>query len=109
MIDVTPHPEGTILPVRAKPGSKRNEFIDERDKALLVGVTAPPEHGKANEAIVELLATNLNLRRAQIELVGGHTSKIKKFLIRQLSPEDLLTRIEAVLTPTVYEPPDADV
>jgi uncharacterized protein (TIGR00251 family) len=109
MIDVTPHQEGTILPVRAKPGAKRNELIDERDSALLVGITAPPEHGKANEAIIELLASSLGLRRAQIELVGGHTAKIKRFLIRQLRPEDLLTRIEAVLTPTVYEPVDPDV
>ena len=109
MIDVKSHPEGTVLPVRAKPGAKRNELIDERDSALLVGVTAAPEDGKANEAIIELLATSLNLRRAQIELIAGPTSRIKRFLIRNLRPEDVLTRIEAVLTPTVYEPPDPDV
>ncbi len=99
MIEVTPHQEGSLLPVRAKPGSRRNELIEERAGALLVGVTAAPEQGKANEAIITLLAEALNLKRSQIELVSGQTSRIKKFLVREVLPDDLMTRIHSALDP----------
>jgi uncharacterized protein YggU (UPF0235/DUF167 family) len=109
MIEVTSHAEGAVLPVRAKAAAKTNALVDERDGTLIVSVTAPPEHGKANAALVETLAECLNLRRTQIELISGATAKIKRFLVRGISPEDLVARIDAVLTPTVYEPPDPDV
>jgi uncharacterized protein YggU (UPF0235/DUF167 family) len=109
MIAVMPHAQGAILPVRAKPGAKENELIDEHNGLLRLAVTAPPESGKANTAIVRLLAETLNLRRAQIILLGGAASRIKRFLITGISPEDLLARIAAALEPTLLEPPDADV
>jgi uncharacterized protein YggU (UPF0235/DUF167 family) len=74
-----------------------------------VSITAPPEHGKANAAIVEVLAENLNLRRVQIQLVSGATAKIKKFLVRGVTVEDLTSRIENALTPTVFESPDPEM
>ena len=99
MIEVTPHPEGAVLPVRAKPGSRRNELIEERAGALLVGVTAAPEQGKANDAIIELLADALKLRRSQIELLTGQTSRIKKFVVREVGAHELRIRIDAGLNP----------
>ncbi len=109
MIDVTEHPQGAVLPVRAKPGARRNELLDEHAGALRVSVTAAPEQGKANDAIIAVLAENLNLRRSQISLLTGPTSKIKRFLIEGIRPDDLLARIDAALTPTLFEPPDPDV
>jgi uncharacterized protein (TIGR00251 family) len=109
MINVSGHPEGAVLPVRAKPGAKRSELVDEHDGALRVAVNAPPVDGKANEALVEILAESLNLRRSQVVLLSGETSRDKRFLIRGLGVEDLLSRIDGVLTPTVYEPQDPDV
>ncbi|MBX6314288.1 MAG: DUF167 domain-containing protein [Isosphaeraceae bacterium] len=109
MIAVQPHAQGAILPVRARPGAKADALLDEFDGALRVSVTAPPDRGRANEAIVVVLSEALNLRRSQITLLSGETSRSKRFLIRGLSPEDLLARIDAALTPTIYEPPDPEV
>lgn len=109
MITVNAHPEGSIVLVRAKAGGKKNAIIDERDGEMVVEVTAAPEQGKANEALVHVIAEDLNLRRSQVDLLSGETSKHKKFLVRGIAPEDLLERIESVLTPTLYEPPDAEV
>jgi uncharacterized protein YggU (UPF0235/DUF167 family) len=64
---------------------------------LKVSVTQAPEKGKANKALVELLAKGLALRKSQIELLSGETSAHKRFLIRGLKPDELLRRIEAVL------------
>ncbi len=51
MIDLQPHAEGVILPVRAQPGSRRNELRGEQDGMLKVCVTQSPEKGKANKAL----------------------------------------------------------
>jgi uncharacterized protein (TIGR00251 family) len=48
---------------------------------LKIRITTPPEKGKANEAVVELLAKNLKVPKSSIKIVSGHTSRIKKILI----------------------------
>ena len=109
MIAAKAHAQGSILPVRAKPGAKRDALVDEHDGALIVSVTAAPEDGKANEAIVRVLSRDLNVRKSAITLVAGATSRSKTFLIVGIDPDELIGRIDAALSPTVYDPPDADV
>ena len=93
MIALQPHPEGTILPVRAQPGSKRNEIRGEQEGMLKVCVTQSPEKGKANKAVIELMAKSLGLRKSQIELLSGETSHQKRFLIRGITPEELAQKL----------------
>ncbi len=97
MIALQPHPHGTILPVRAHAGARRNEVSGEQEGMLKVSVTRAPEKGKANRAIVELIASRLGLRKSQIELLSGETSPQKRFLVRDVPAEELARRIEAVL------------
>ncbi|HEU5116747.1 MAG TPA: DUF167 domain-containing protein [Isosphaeraceae bacterium] len=89
MIALESHAEGVILPVRAKPGAKRNAIEGEHGGALKVSVTAPPEDGRANEAIVAFLADAWKLKRSQITLVSGASSRAKRFLIRGVTPEEI--------------------
>lgn len=96
MIALQSHPEGTILPVRAQPGSRCNELRGEQDGMLKVCVTQSPEKGKANKAVVELIAKSLKLRKSQFELLSGKTSHQKKFLIRDITTEELARRIAQV-------------
>jgi uncharacterized protein len=100
MINLEPHPEGIILPVRAQPGSRRNEIRGEQDGMLKVSVTQSPEKGKANKALVELLSKVLALRKSQLELIAGATSHQKKFLVREITAEELKRRIEQTLGET---------
>jgi hypothetical protein len=97
MIALEPHPEGTILRVRAYAGSRRNGICGEQNGVLRVSVTQAPEKGKANKALRELLARELSLRKPQIELVSGANCSQKRFLIRGVAPEELLGRIEPLL------------
>lgn len=97
MIELKPHPEGVILPVRAQAGARRDELRGPQAGALKVSVTQAPEKGKANHAIVELLRERLGLRRGQVELLSGAASPKKTFLVRQLTPGQLRDRIEAAL------------
>lgn len=93
MIAVTEHAEGCVLPVRAQPGAKRVGVQGERNGALKVAVTAPPEDGRANKALVEVLREALGLKRSQVELLSGETSRDKRFLIRGLTKAELEGRV----------------
>jgi len=97
MIQVADHPDGCILPVRAQPGARRNAALGEHGGALKLGVTAPPEDGRANQALVELLRDLLGFKRSQVELLSGATSRDKKFLIRGMKREELAAKVAALL------------
>ena len=97
MIALKPHGCGTILPVRAQPGARRNEIRGQHGGMLKVCVTQSPEKGKANKALIALLSKELCLRKSQIELIAGETSHQKQFLIGEITPEQLATRIDKVL------------
>jgi uncharacterized protein len=96
VIKIEPHAEGAVLPVRAQPGSRRNEFRGEQDGMLKICVTQSPEKGKANKAVVDLMAKSFGLRKSQIELLSGETSHHKKFLIRDVTVEELSRKINAI-------------
>lgn len=95
IIKLERHYQGTILPVRAQPGARRNELRGEQEGQLKVCVTQVAEKGKANKAVVELLCKRLKLRKSQIDLLSGETSTQKRFLVRDVSIADLEARIEA--------------
>jgi len=97
MIPLEAHAEGTVLPVRAHAGARRNAVRGVQTGALAVSVTQAPEKGKANKAIVAVLADALGVRKSQFKLLTGETSSQKKFLVRGLSPDELATRIEQAL------------
>jgi uncharacterized protein (TIGR00251 family) len=93
MIDLKPHPEGTILPVHAHAGARRNEIRGQQNGRLKVSVTQSPEQGKANKALIALLSQKLSLRKSQLALLSGETSPKKQFLVRGLTPTQLAQRI----------------
>jgi len=97
VIELTPSKEGVLLNVHAQPGARRAGVQGERDGALRVAVHAPPEKGKANAAIVAVLADALNLKPAAIALVAGGGSRRKRVLLAGLTPDDAARRIAAAL------------
>lgn len=94
MIALEPHVDGVILPVRAQPGSRKNELKGEQAGALKVAVTQIAEKGKANKAIIEVLCKTLELRRSQVELLAGELASQKRFLVREITIDELAARIE---------------
>jgi len=94
MIALEAHAEGTILPVKAHAAARRNAIRGEQGGALQVSVTQAPEKGKANKAIIALLADALGVRKSQIELLAGETSPQKRFLVRGISATELSGRVE---------------
>jgi uncharacterized protein (TIGR00251 family) len=93
MIDIGEHPEGCVLSVRAQPGARKEGIKGEHGGALKVAVTAPPDRGRANQALVEVLREALGLKQSQIELLSGHTGRQKRFLIRGTTKAELDAKI----------------
>jgi uncharacterized protein (TIGR00251 family) len=98
MIAIGEHAEGLILPVRAQPGARKNGVLGEQAGALKVAVTAPPEDGRANKALLETLRELLRLKRSQLELLSGETSRDKRFLVRALTRAELESRLAALFS-----------
>ena len=64
---------------------------------LKVSVSQPPEKGKANRAVIEVVAEELGLCRSRIELVSGETSSEKRFLVSDMTATQLTALIERQL------------
>lgn len=97
MIVISEHKEGCILAVRVQPGARKSGVKGEQAGALKLAVTAPPEDGRANEAVTELLAELLDVKRKQIDLMVGPTNRNKKFLIRGLRATELRQRLDLLM------------
>ncbi len=70
--------KGLFLHVRATPNSGRNQIVGQSDDvALQVKVTAVPDKGKANLAVIETLAKNIGVAKSSFELVSGETNRNK--------------------------------
>ncbi len=71
----------TKLTVLAKPSSKTNQVEQINETTYLVRTTAPAQKGRANQAILKLLAKHLDIPRSHLLLASGAKSNIKEFLI----------------------------
>lgn len=75
------------LAVHAQPGARCDQIAGLHGGRLKVKVSAPPEDGRANERIIDLLAAAFGLKRRQVMLVSGQASRVKEFLLEGLTFE----------------------
>jgi uncharacterized protein len=85
----TPRPEGALVPIRVQPRARRNEVMGWQGTTLRVRVTAPPTEGRANEAVIALLADALGVARSSIEIVSGAAGRDKLVRIGPHSLEEV--------------------
>jgi uncharacterized protein (TIGR00251 family) len=82
-------PQTARLKAKVVPGSSRNRIVGWLGDALKINVTAPPEKGKANDAVVELLAAALGIATDDISVVSGHSSPAKLVAISGIDDETI--------------------
>lgn len=88
--------ECAFLKVRVATKSSKNAIVGVRNGELLISVTAVPENGKANEAIMKLLSKSLKCAKSKIELISGSKSKNKLFKIGEvLNFSELIKNLES--------------
>jgi hypothetical protein len=92
-------PQGIRMTIWAQPGAKKNGVTGIHQGMVRVSVTQVPEKGKATREILKVLAQALELKKSQVELITGETSREKVVLITQIDEQELLRRIQQQLTP----------
>ncbi len=81
------------LKVRVSPASRKEEIVGWMDDTLRVRVKAPPERGKATDAVLRLIASKLGLRAAQVTLKRGGGSRDKLLHIDGLTNDEVHERL----------------
>jgi hypothetical protein len=79
--------------VKAQPGARRTAVTGLHGGALKVAVQAPPEKGKANEALLRFLEEALGLTRGALGIASGEGSRDKRFLARGTDAASLAARL----------------
>ncbi|VAW19115.1 hypothetical protein MNBD_ALPHA12-729 [hydrothermal vent metagenome] len=90
-----------ILFLRVTPNAGRNEIVgtqmrDDGRAVLRIRVSAVPDKGKANKAVIALLAKNLHLPKSAFSIVSGQTARLKTISITG-EREEIAARLEKML------------
>jgi uncharacterized protein YggU (UPF0235/DUF167 family) len=84
----------TRLRLRVAAGATRTELAGRYGDAWKVRVGAAPERGRANEAVLQLLATELGLPRTSVSVVSGHTGRDKVIELQGIDGAEAERRLE---------------
>jgi len=85
-----------ILRVRVIPRARSNALTCDAAGTLRARLTAPPVEGAANRALIKLLASRLQLKRGDIEVVKGTHGRDKLVAIQGCSEAELALRLSAL-------------
>lgn len=77
----------TAITVYAQPRSSRNRVAGLHNDALKLCITSPPVDGKANKAVINLLADLFNIPKTSIEITSGQQNRTKTLTLGELSLE----------------------
>jgi uncharacterized protein (TIGR00251 family) len=85
----------TRLELRVEPGARQPGVVGRHGSAWKVRVSAPPEDGRANQALVGLLADALRVPRRAVSIVAGHGSRDKIVACEGLSADEAESRLSS--------------
>jgi len=88
---------GVVIDVHVQPGGSRDEVVGRHGDALKVKVTAPPEGGRANDAVCRVLADAFGVSRSSVAVVPGATTRRKRIRIDGLQADAAAVRLETLL------------
>jgi uncharacterized protein YggU (UPF0235/DUF167 family) len=88
----------TRVRLRVSPGSGRAAIVGRYGDGWKVRVTAAPEHGRANDAVLRLLADALSLPRESLTIVSGHSGRDKIVELTGLGPGLIERRLDSAST-----------
>jgi hypothetical protein len=88
-------PDGVQIQIKAVPGASRSRIVGWLGDHLKVAVAAPPEGGKANKAICQVLADALGVRPQDVQVTAGMSSPRKKVSVAGVTVEQARQRLAA--------------
>jgi len=85
--------ENVVLAVHVQPRAGRSAVLGRHGNALRLRVAAPPVDARANEAARTLLAEQFGIPAADIELVSGERSRLKRFRLRHVDRDEFVVQL----------------
>lgn len=89
--------DSVVLRVHVQPGAGRTAVVGRHGTSLKLRVAAPPEGGRANDAVKALLVETFGVKPADVELTSGASSRVKQFRLDHVDVEEFRTRLERVV------------
>ena len=86
-----------VLKVRVQPKASNNLVDGYQGDMVRLRVTAPPENGKANAAVIELLATALEINKSRLTIIKGLKSRDKSIGVESLTLEEAGRRLSSAI------------
>jgi hypothetical protein len=84
----------TRLGLRVVPGAVRSGIVGRHGAGWKIRVAAPPEGGRANDAVIRLLAKTLDAGRSDVEIVAGRSGRDKIVEVAGIAPDELERRLD---------------
>lgn len=78
--------DSLVLRLHVQPGAGRTAVVGRHGDALKVRVAAPPEGGRANEAVCKLVASTLGVPTGSVTLTSGESSRTKRVAVTGVDP-----------------------
>lgn len=83
----------TKLTLRVSPGARRGGVVGRQGAVWKIRVAAPPEDGRANDALLRLLAKTLDVPRRDVEIVSGYGARDKVVALAGIGPDEIERRL----------------
>ena len=77
-----------------QPGASENQVVGYQRGVLRLRVTAQPQEGRANQAVISMLAAVLGIAKSRVRIVRGHASRKKLVSVESLTTEEVQQRLE---------------
>ncbi len=88
---------GPVLRVHVQPGARSSGIVGIHGDALKVRLAAPPLEGRANQALLTLLAERLGVERGRLAVISGTTARRKRVRFEGVDPIAFQARLRLVL------------
>ena len=94
-LDIQAMDGGVEIALKVVPGASRTKLVGVLGTQLKVAVAAAPEAGKANAAVVGLLAATFGVKRGDVRIVSGHANPQKRVHVAGLTRAQALARLRS--------------
>lgn len=74
-----------VIQIKVTPNASKNEMIAWEGEVLRIRIRGVPEKGRVNEELIAFLAKTLDIAKSHIQILSGHTSRLKRIKIEGIS------------------------
>ena len=90
-------PQGTVISVKLVPNSSFSKIVDYNNDFIRIKISSPALENRANKELISFCSGLFCVNKSKIDLISGEKSKLKRVLIKDVKPEDIIQKLMFVL------------